>query len=36
MAWFHRYITIYDIFKGEQTVLASIEEDLTPLWIWEV
>lgn len=36
MVWFHRWITVMNIWKGDLQEFWSFEENLTPLWVWEV
>jgi hypothetical protein len=35
MVWFHRYIPVYHVLRGELREFWSFEELLTPLWFWE-
>lgn len=33
--WLHRWITVWDIWRGEFSSLASFEYRATQLWVWE-
>lgn len=36
MAWFYRWGTTIDIFRGDLPAFFGFEEEVTPLWVWEI